>query len=116
MTAGTHNITIEQGAEFLLELTWNDEDGDPIDITGWSAALMVRQNYADATPLVSISSATSAITLGGTAGTIAIDIPAATTATLTSGVCGYDLKMTDPTGKPLRLIQGSATISPAVTR
>lgn len=116
MTAATYNITIEQGAEFQLLLTWNDATGHPIDITGWSAEMMIRQYYTDVTPLVSISSPTSGITLGGALGTIAIDISATVTSTLSVGQCLYDLKMIDGLGKPTRLIQGNVTVTFAVTR
>ena len=36
MTAGTWNPTIEQGADWTVELTWAD-DGTPIDLTGYTA-------------------------------------------------------------------------------
>lgn len=116
MTAADYSITIEQGADFPFLITWTDSAGTIIDITGYSAQFMIRQNYTDVTPLVSLSSPSNGITLGGTAGTISIDIPFTTTAALPAMLGEYDLKLIDPSGKPIRLLEGSATISPAVTR
>jgi hypothetical protein len=115
MTAGVYDFTIEAGADYTALLTWQDASGNPIDITGWTAEMMIRTDYSSTTPLVTLSSG-SGISLGGTAGTIAIDIPAAETAPLAEGLAIYDLLLTDATGKPMRLIQGTVTISPAVTR
>jgi hypothetical protein len=116
MTAATYDITIEQGADFDLLLTWRDKAGNPIDLTGWSAQMMARENFDDATPLFSLSSPGGGITLGGTSGTVAIHVPAAVTSTLACGQAVYDLKLTDPLGEPMRLIQGNVTIKFAVTR
>ncbi len=116
MTAGTFHLVIEQGTDFALELTYSDPDGVPIDLTGCSAALMVRTTYDAATPLVSLSSPSAGITLGGAAGTIRIEIDSTVTATLPPGTAVYDLKLTDSLGNPLRLVEGNVTISPAVTR
>ena len=38
MTAGTWNPTIEQGADWTVELTWAD-DGTPIDLTGYTPGI-----------------------------------------------------------------------------
>jgi hypothetical protein len=116
MTAPVYNITIDQGADFVLPLTYLNPNQTPVNITGWSAEMMVRQTYSDNTPLVSLSSQSNGITLGGTAGTITIDIPASQTEVLPPGVACYDIKLFDIYGDIQRLIQGSVTISAAVTR
>lgn len=115
MTAGTHNITIEVGADFRKSILLEQPAGTPVNLTGYTARMMIRSNYADANPLISLTSS-SGITLGGTAGTMEISIPAATTAALSAGLAAYDLELTDTLTKKIRLLQGSVTISPAVTR
>lgn len=116
MAAATHDILIEQGATFRLSLVWKDSLGAPINLTGYTARMQVRHKITDAAPLLTFTTANGAITLGGSAGTIEVVGSATSTDVLTvkSGV--YDLEMVAPTGEVTRLIEGSATITPQVTR
>ena len=116
MTAGIYNSVIEQGADFAFTVFWRDDSGNIVNLTGCSAALMIRNAYDDPVPLVSVSSASGGIVIGGPAGTTAISIPAAITSLLSSGRVVYDLRVIDSTGKPIRLIQGYFNIAPSVTR
>lgn len=117
MSAANYDIpAIEQGADFFLDLVYKDDTGTPIDLTGFSARMQVREEYSSAAPVVNISTGTSGITLGGLSGSIAIHIPAADTAALSFNTARYDLELEDSTGVVTRLIQGSVTLSPEVTR
>lgn len=117
MTAGVHNFTIEQGADFSLPLLYQDENGNPIDLTGWSADMMIRTTVDSPTPLISLSSSLGGgITLGGPAGTIVISIDETTTQQFAGGIAVYDLLLLNSLGKHERTLQGQVFISPAVTR
>ena len=112
----TFNITINQGATFELTVTWKDSAGTAINLTGYSARMQVRETYSSTTSVVSLTNG-SGITLGGSAGTIAIVISATTTAALTAPFSGvYDLELVSAGGVVTRLLQGAATVSPEVTR
>ena len=116
MAAATHDILIEQGATFQLNLVWKDSLGTPINLTGYTARMQVRHKYADTDPLLSFTTENGAITLGGALGTIAVTGLATLTDALTvkSGV--YDLELVSPGSVVTRLIQGGVTITPQVTR
>ena len=110
------DITINQGATFELTVTWKDSTGAAINLTGYSARMQVRETYSSASTIVSLTNG-SGITLGGSAGTIAILISATTTAALTAPFSGvYDLELVSASGVVTRLLQGAATVSPEVTR
>lgn len=112
----TLNLTFPQGATWTLSLAWNDDDGDPINLTGFSAAMQIRQSYAQsATPIVSVSSG-SGITLGGAAGTIEVRVPATSTDDIRAGRYVYDLELTSGGGEVTRLVEGTVTVTPEVTR
>jgi hypothetical protein len=112
----TFNITINQGATFELTVTWKDSAGTAINLTGYSARMQVRETYSSTSSVVSLTNG-SGITLGGSAGTIAIVISATTTAALTAPFSGvYDLELVSAGGVVTRLLQGAATVSPEVTR
>jgi hypothetical protein len=112
---GIYNFTIKQGATFERVITWKDANDDVIDLTGYEARMMVRENITSAAPFVSLDD-TDGITLGGVAGTISILLTATQTAAIaqTSGV--YDLELESPAGKVTRLLEGTVIISKEVTR
>lgn len=122
MSAGNYNFTIEQYATFSTVFTWtagpnvpNPPVGAsplPVNLTGYTAQLQIRQ-YAPGGTLLYDASAN--LVLGGVNGTITLIIPAATTAGFTwfSGV--YDLILTDSSGNVYRLLQGTVTVTPGVT-
>ena len=118
MPAAKINLTVEQGSTFTKTFVWKDGKNRPVNLTGYVASLQVRAKADDALPvLLEIGSQApeSGITLGGTAGTIAIEISDEETAALTFAKGSYDLLMTPPSGKRKRLVQGSFTVSPRVT-
>lgn len=116
MAAATHNITIEQGATFRLDLLWKDSTGAPVNLSGYSARMQVRQKITDTAKLLDLSTGNGAITLGGAAGTISVVAAATATDDITAKQGVYDLELESGSGVVTRLVQGCVTISPEVTR
>lgn len=117
MAAASYDITIEQGATFLLPLLWKDPQGDPVDLTGYSAKMQVRRKAGSVDPpLLDLSSTNGGITLGDAAGTIVITASATQTTAMTGRTGVYDLELTSPTGVVTRLVEGAVDIHPEVTR
>lgn len=117
MVAGIYDITIEQGANFSLPLTWKDENGTPINLTGYFARMQIRQDYdADEAILSLDSTVGGGIVLGGAFGTITISIDAGATADLAQTDAVYDLELESVSGIVTRLVQGRVFISREVTR
>ena len=116
MTAAQHSITIEQSATFTLDLVWEDSNGVPVNISGYTARMQVRRTYVDNTPQLDFTTENGAIALGNALGTISITGDAADTAAVTIKTGVYDLELVSPDGTVTRLIQGPATISPEVTK
>jgi hypothetical protein len=114
MAAGTYNIAIEQGATYDQTFTWT-VNAAPVNLTGYAARMQFRQSAAN--PTVNFDIATGgSITLGGAAGTIRIQITASNTSALAAGNYVYDLELQSGTGVVTRLLQGTVTVSPEVTR
>lgn len=117
MPAKQLNITLEQGAAFVINITWQSAEGTPVDLTGYTAKMQARYKYSDPAPLVTFSTADGTITLGGVLGTVKVEgmalLPGLTEKR--SGV--YDLELTKTSdGLVTRLLQGSAVFSPEVTK
>jgi hypothetical protein len=117
MSAGVHNITIEQGATFALPIVWRDGEGDPIDLTGYQGARMqVRRTYKSTDTLLSLTSEDDDIILGTTDGTITVTASAQATAAIDAKCGVYDLELIDPDGNVVRLLKGEVSIDPEATR
>jgi len=111
---GTYNITCPQGATFDRTFTIS-VSGTPMNLTGYSAAMQVRETYDSSTPTISLTNG-SGITLGGTAGTIAVLISSTASAAITEGFYQYDLEITSGGGVKDRILQGKFVVTPEVTR
>ena len=103
-----------QGANFDYQLTWTNA-GTAVNLTGYSARMQVRQ-YADSTATVLSFVNGTGITLGGTAGTIALAAVATATSAVDSGQYVYDLELVSGAGYVTRLVEGTFTVVAEVTR
>lgn len=113
--AGTHDFVCEQGATFAREITWLDSSAIPVNNTGYTARMQVRATVSSASTLLSISTTTGEIVLGGADGKITITVPATTTAAIAAGCYVYDLEMVSGI-TVYRILQGSFTVDAEVTR
>ena len=108
-----YNITAYQGATYDLNLTWAI-GGTAVNLTNYTAAMQVRINPGDTNTILSLTNG-SGITLGGTAGTIAVAVSANTMGSATPGNYVYELELNSG-GQVTRLLQGSFAIQAEVTR
>jgi hypothetical protein len=127
MTAGRLDLVCEQGATFRRVLTWT-AGGAPVDLSGWTAEMQVRRRHDAAEPEITLSTADGRITLGGSAGTVTLELGAAETSALTADTSGkreavpaatpyvYDLELTAPDGSVTRLVEGLFKLHAEVTQ
>ena len=104
------NLVIDQGASFETTVNLTDDNGDAVDLTGYSAAGQIRKHYTS-------SSATNmTIVLGGANGTVTMALSANATANLVAGRYVYDVELTDTSSSVSRIFEGIVTVTPQVTR
>lgn len=117
MSAGTYNFTIEQGTTFQQDFVWNI-DNVAVDVTGYSARMMVRSSVASSTVLDSWNTDNGRMTIGTSDGRFSIFLPSTDCAAIewTTGV--YDIELVSPAATPIvtRILKGTITIDPEVTR
>ena len=111
---GTYDITAYQGADFDRTFTIT-QGGTALNLSGYTSAMQVREAADSTAYLVSLSNG-SGITLGGTAGTIAVAITSAQSSALSSGSYAYDLEITSGSSQVTRLLQGAFNVVGNVTR
>ena len=121
--AETTDIVIEQKATFVLSIVYNDTNGDPVDLTGYSARMMVKASHdtADVDAVIDIDS-----DAGGTgdvsgiglddSGNISVVVAKAETTGLDPGDYVWDILLEDSDGRATRLIEGKAVVKPGVTK
>lgn len=104
------NIIIDQGTTFSTVINLTDDNGDPIDLTGYTGDAEMRKHFT------SSNSQSFSVTLGGNSGTISLGLTASQTANLTAGRYVYDVEITSSSNVISRIVEGIVTITPEVTR
>jgi hypothetical protein len=115
MTAGIYNFTVDQGSVWDLEIEYQDPDGDPINLTGFTASMQLRREYNSTIADLTLTTGGGGIIITGATGTIDISATATQTGALEPGFYVYDLELTSGSNIS-RLIQGQITIAEQVTR
>ena len=116
MTAGSLDITIEQGSDYFNELVWKDSNENIVTLTGYSAKMEIRSKYGSIDVLLELSTVNGRITISELDGQIILQIPSAVTELITWTTGVYDLELTGPTGIVTRLLQGKVTVIKEVTK
>jgi len=117
MTAGLYDIVIEQGATFRRVIVARNKTTNALlDLTGCTAEMQVRSSVDASASLLTLSTTNGRITLGGTAGTITLEISKTDTAAITFERGVYDFELTLANGKVDRLFEGRVFVSKEVTR
>lgn len=110
---GTYDFIVAQGETFDRTLTYKT-DGTAVNLSTSTARMQARTSYEAGSAVIDLTSGTG-ITLGGTAGTIRLQLSAAQTSALDPGSYVYDLEVV--TGSLVtRLMSGRVHVSPEVTR
>lgn len=116
MAAATYNFVIEQGTTLAKTLIWNDSTGNPVNLSGYTARMQVRQSVTSSVVLLELTTTAGTITITPLTGTIVLSFSATTTADITWRHGKYDLELVASNGVVTRLIEGQIDISPEVTR
>lgn len=118
------SLTLWQGQTFDEQLLLQDDSSppNPIDLTGFTAQMMLRNDIADAKPVVTWGTASGEIALGDATGLLTFNVTGAATQALPTGndvvVFVYDILITNAASPPYsqRIAEGQLTVFPAVTR
>lgn len=115
MAAGNYNFTIEQGATWTRDFVWTDSTGTAIDLTGYTARMQGRATIQSPATLFSLTSSPAAgLTITAAQGKVTATISATDTSNLPCGGF-YDLELINGS-VVTRLLQGSFTLSPEISR
>ena len=113
--AAIANLIIDQGANFSSDVTVKDANANAFNLTGYTARAKMAKGYASTRTRTTI---TSTIATDATSGVVALSLTSAQTSTLDAPErYVYDVEIfTNSDAVVKRIIQGTATINPEVTR
>lgn len=122
MSAAKYDITIEQGALFERLLTINDENGSPLNLTGYVFEGDICLSVATKTkPIATFEFEITDAAAGKVRMFISAEVSRAfkladkTEGTRVNAIYLYDVKYGPTGGERFRLLQGKCEVSPEVT-
>ncbi len=104
------NITIDQGTTFATTIDVTDEEGNLINLTGFTGAAQMRKHYT------STAQTAFTVSIGVDLGEVTLSMTANVTNNIAPGRYVYDCELTDGSGTVSRLVEGIVTVTPGVTR
>jgi hypothetical protein len=115
VATATAALSIDQGSTFRATISFFDELGASIDLTGASAQLQIRRTIRSSDALVQADTTNGKLVIDEAAGTIELVLSSADTDMLTSsGV--YSLEITYATGEPRNELSGAIHVNPRIVR
>jgi|TARA_B110000914_G_C15107118_1_gene284362 hypothetical protein len=109
--AAIANLTIDQGATFSSDVTVKDANGNPFNLTGYTAAAKLAKGFASTRTRTNM---TTSIAADATTGVVTLSLTATQTSALDAERYVYDLEITSG-ANVTRVIEGIITVRPQVT-
>jgi hypothetical protein len=104
------NLVIDQGTDYNTTLNLTDDNGDPLNLTGYTANSVIKKWYTSQT------SVPFTVTIDANNGIITLLMNSALTANMCAGRYVYDIELIQTaTNTHSRVVEGMVTVTPAVT-
>ena len=111
--AAIANLTIDQGTTFSSDVTVKDANGNPFDLTGYTALARMAKGYSSTRTRTVI---TCTVAADATSGVITMALSADETTQLEDGRYVYDLEILQTSSSTItRVIEGVITVRPQVS-
>ena len=113
--AGQKNFEVDQNATFTFIVEYKDNNGLPIDLTGATAKMQVRDTKGGTKLAFSLTSPSGGIVITPLLGKLTIKITPTQTNKLFYPKSSYDIMITDSNSNKIKLLEGFMTLSRSVT-
>jgi hypothetical protein len=108
--AQVQNLYIDQGTTFSLSIIVSDQNGDPKDLSDYTAAAQMRKSYYTNTAI----DFTADVTLPDD-GEVTISLTATETSAIKAGRYVYDIEISS-SEETVRVLEGIVVVNPEVTK
>lgn len=112
----TYDISVYVGADFSQPFFYLDPLKAPINLTGYTAKMQVRQSAYDSNIIAELTTENDGITIDPLLGKITLFMDNSLTGALTAGNYVYDFKLISPANFESILFSGIFSAVEAVTR
>lgn len=112
MAAGYQELFLEQGTTFTTNITLDDVDGVPFDLTDVQAKSQIRKSYYSANTTAEFD----VVINSPTTGLILLVLDSQVTANIAAGRYVYDVAIKDTANTVTRVLEGIVNVIPQVTR
>ena len=106
------DLYVDQGTDYCTTMDLANDDGTPINVTGYTFSGQIRKSYYSTNPAANLA----IVVLDSANGNVSITMTSAVTANITPGRYVYDIKMTDTSNVTIRIMEGIITVTPQVSR
>lgn len=113
-----YNTVIDQGADWYFNVTYQNPNGTPINLTGYTAACQLRSLPNSPSAVLTLTTQNGGIAITAGTGVVALHATAIQTMAIDEGNYFYDVEIYSPANPSVvtRLVQGQITVSAEVTR
>jgi hypothetical protein len=105
-------LYLDQGTDFSFDLDLTNDDGSPIDVTGYSFSSSIRKSYYSSSVTANLAVAIA----NAVSGNVVFSMNSATSANIKAGRYLFDVKSIDAANATSRLVEGIITVNPQVTK
>jgi len=109
------DFTIETNADFAMVLTFSDDQGGVLDLTGYTAKMQLKMINANVV-VFELSDVNGRLILGGLNGTLTLTADKTDLLDLPDSIVEYDLLLTDSVNYSKRVLEGMVTLDNGVTK
>jgi hypothetical protein len=103
------NLVVDQGTDFATSIDLQDDEGNALDLTGYTANAQFRKTYSSSNAVTFSTSITAAT------GVVTLSLTANQTSNVVAGRYVYDVLLTK-SGIKSRIVEGIVTLTPRVTQ
>lgn len=111
MAALEYDLEVEQGSTYRRTVPVLDEDGNPLDVTGWTVRGQVRLTPLSPVVLLDLG---PHLTVSGTS--VELAIPGTVSSLWAWREATYDVELVAPSAAVTRLLRGRVLVDPETTR
>lgn len=105
------NLEIDQGSDWVSEITLENDDGTPMNLFDFTVYSQFRKSFGS---LIGYSFVASV--LDATNGKISLSLSGITSSGIRAGRYLYDIEIISGNNVKTRVVQGIVTINPEITR
>lgn len=109
-----YTLTLRRGDTWTRTITWTEDDGTAIDLTGYTVSFVIGRGFNDDTA-TEYTQADSEVSVSAADGEVTITLSPAQTRALTKRVYQYELTVTSAGGVATTILDGLLMVEPEVS-